>query len=111
MVPLPPSYNLFATNCAKEVISAAVPLEEGLSVLANDLDRHLQVRNIKHQTQFDKLSAIARKCAENALAYHLENIKNYNYYHPYPLFELTHSRALSIHQNHPMDSLTSHCGF
>jgi hypothetical protein len=37
-------------------------------------------------------------------------LKNYNYYHPYPLFELTHSRALSIHQNHPMDSLTSHCG-
>jgi hypothetical protein len=32
MVPLPLSYNLFATNCAKEVISAAVPLEEGLSV-------------------------------------------------------------------------------
>jgi hypothetical protein len=31
MVPLPLSYNLFATNCAKEVISAAVPLEEGLS--------------------------------------------------------------------------------
>jgi hypothetical protein len=33
--------------------------------MANDLERHLQVRNIKHQTQFDKLSAIARKCAEN----------------------------------------------
>jgi hypothetical protein len=44
--------------------------------MANDLERHLQVRNIKHQTQFDKLSAIARKCAENALAYHLENKLN-----------------------------------
>jgi hypothetical protein len=33
----------------------------------------LQVRNIKHQAQFDKLSAIARKCAENTLAYHLED--------------------------------------
>jgi hypothetical protein len=32
MVPLPPSYNLCATNCAKEVISVEVPLEEGLSV-------------------------------------------------------------------------------
>jgi hypothetical protein len=32
MVPFPLSYNLFATNCAKEVIAAAVPLEEGLSV-------------------------------------------------------------------------------
>jgi hypothetical protein len=32
MVPLPLSYNRFATDCAKEVISAAVPLEEGLSV-------------------------------------------------------------------------------
>jgi hypothetical protein len=27
MVPFPLSYNLFATNCAKEVISAAVPLD------------------------------------------------------------------------------------
>jgi hypothetical protein len=41
--------------------------------MANDLDRHLQVQNIKYQTQFDKLSAIARKCAENTLAYHLED--------------------------------------
>jgi hypothetical protein len=32
MVPLPLSYNRFATDCAKEVISAAVSLEEGLSV-------------------------------------------------------------------------------
>jgi hypothetical protein len=32
MVPLPLSYNRFATDCVKEVISAAVPLEEGLSV-------------------------------------------------------------------------------
>jgi hypothetical protein len=29
MTPLPPSYNLCATNCAKELTS---PLEEGLSV-------------------------------------------------------------------------------
>jgi hypothetical protein len=32
MAPLPLSYNRFATDCAKEVISAAVPLEVGLSV-------------------------------------------------------------------------------
>jgi hypothetical protein len=32
MVPLPLSYNRFATDCAKEVIAAAVPLEVGLSV-------------------------------------------------------------------------------
>jgi NADPH-dependent 7-cyano-7-deazaguanine reductase QueF-like protein len=41
--------------------------------MANDLDRHLQGRETKYQKQFDKLSAIARKCAENTLAYHLEN--------------------------------------
>jgi hypothetical protein len=34
---------------------------------------HLQGRETKYQKQFDKLSAIARKCAENTLAYHLEN--------------------------------------
>jgi hypothetical protein len=28
---------------------------------------------LRAEKQFDKLSAIARKCAENTLAYHLEN--------------------------------------
>jgi hypothetical protein len=41
--------------------------------MANDLDKHLQGRKTKYQEQFDKLSTIARKCAENTLAYHLEN--------------------------------------
>jgi hypothetical protein len=43
MVPLPLSYNLFATDCAKEVISAAVPLEE-------DNGKHLGDNNSQYQT-------------------------------------------------------------
>jgi hypothetical protein len=38
-----------------------------------DLDRHLPGRETKYQKQFDKLSVMTRKYAENALAYHLEN--------------------------------------
>jgi hypothetical protein len=41
MAPLPLSYNLCATNCAKEVISAAVPLEEGLSVSQHEMMQSL----------------------------------------------------------------------
>jgi hypothetical protein len=55
-----------------KVLEPGILKTKNFERMANDLERHLQVRNIKHQTQFDKLSAIARKCAENALAYHLD---------------------------------------
>jgi hypothetical protein len=32
--------------------------------MANDLDKHLQSQETKYQEQFDKLSTMARKCAE-----------------------------------------------
>jgi hypothetical protein len=53
-----------------KVLESGILKTKNFERMANDLDRHLQVRNIKYQTQFDKLSAIARKCAENTLAYH-----------------------------------------
>ncbi|WP_139699172.1 C80 family cysteine peptidase, partial [bacterium endosymbiont of Bathymodiolus sp. 5 South] len=56
-----------------KVLESGILKTKNFERMANDLDRHLQVRNIKYQTQFDKLSAIARKCAENTLAYHLED--------------------------------------
>jgi hypothetical protein len=51
-----------------KVLEPGILKTKNFERMANDLDRHLQVRNIKYQTQFNKLSAIARKCAENALA-------------------------------------------
>ncbi|CAB5507256.1 hypothetical protein AZO1586R_2307, partial [Bathymodiolus azoricus thioautotrophic gill symbiont] len=59
-----------------KVLEPGILKTKNFERMANDLDRHLQVRNIKYQTQFNKLSAIARKCAENALAYHLEDKLN-----------------------------------
>jgi hypothetical protein len=63
----------------KEDFQRAKELEPGViktkifEKMANDLDEHLQGRETKYQEQFDKLSTIARKCAENTFVYHLEN--------------------------------------
>jgi hypothetical protein len=43
-----------------KVLEPGILKTKNFERMANDLDRHLQVRNIKHQTQFDKLSAIGQ---------------------------------------------------
>ncbi|WP_202776317.1 C80 family cysteine peptidase, partial [Bathymodiolus azoricus thioautotrophic gill symbiont] len=63
----------------KEDFQRAKELEPGViktkifEKMFEDLDRHLPGRETKYQKQFDKLSVMTRKYAENALAYHLEN--------------------------------------
>ncbi|VVH50455.1 hypothetical protein BPUTSESOX_415, partial [uncultured Gammaproteobacteria bacterium] len=63
----------------KEDFQRAKELEPGViktkifEKMFEDLDRHLPGRETKYQKQFDRLSVMTRKYAENALAYHLEN--------------------------------------
>jgi hypothetical protein len=53
--------SILCTLQMTKVVESGILKTKNFERMSNDLERHLQVRNIKHQTQFDKLSAIARK--------------------------------------------------
>jgi hypothetical protein len=71
-------------------------------------DTHYVVVQLQDNPDIEKGSAnIAGKHFKNSTLIQMDKDSGYRIVS----FELTHSRALSIHQNHPMDFLTAHCGF